>query len=187
MVGLADNLGIKRIIDSIAFSGGVTRSLQSIGTRRIRKLVFLNVDAGRRNSFAADRVDSIPSTMEVARGIQFGLLSRYAAETNDAFADEVTIWRREIRFAAAEGHDPFAADADLYYIEVGLRDYPNAATRGELLAIPTAYSLDARQVEELISAGHEILDTNTEFRRLLTDLTDWTQPGGDSDKLQKAR
>jgi NTE family protein len=185
--GLADNLGIKRIIDSITFSGGVTRSLQSIGTRRIRKLVFLNVDAGRRNSFAADRVDGIPSTMEVARGIQFGLLSRYAAETNDAFADEVEIWRREIRMAAAEGHGPFAPDAELYYIEVGLRDYPNPATRAELLEIPTAYTLDARQVEELINAGHEILDTNTEFRRLLTDLTHSTQAGEDSDKLQNTR
>jgi NTE family protein len=182
--GLADNLGIKRIIDGIAFSGGLRRSLQSSNARGIRKLVFLNVDAGRRNSFAADRVESIPSTMEVARGIQFGLLSRYAAETNDAFADEVEIWRREIRIAAAEKDGPFAPDADLYYIEVGLRDYPNPATRAGLLEIPTAYTLDAKQVEELIDAGHEILDTNTEFQRLLTDLAHSTQP---IEKLRKAR
>ena len=185
--GLADNLGIKRVIDTIAFSGGLTRSLQSMGAHRISKLVFLNVDAGRRNSFAADRVESIPSTIEVARGIQFGLLSRYAAETNDAFADEVEAWRREIRIAAAEGHGLFAPDADLYYIEVGLRDYPNLATRAELLAIPTAYTLDARQVEELINAGHEILDTNTEFRRLLAGLMHSTQSGENSDELQKPR
>jgi len=185
--GLADNLGIKRIIDSIAFSGGLTRSLQSGEARRIRKLVFLNVDAGRRNSFSADRVDSIPTTMEVARSIQFGLLSRYAAETNDAFADEVEKWRREIRIAALEGHGPFAPDAELYYIEVALRDYPNLVTRAELLAIPTAYTLDAKQVEELINAGHEILDANTEFRRLLTDLKDSAHSGANKDDLQNAR
>ena len=185
--GLADNLGIKRIIDGIASSGGLPRSLQSRGIRGIRKLVFLNVDAGRRNSFAADRVDSIPSSMEVARGIQFGLLSRYAAETNDAFAEEVEKWRREIRIAALEGHGPFAPDAELYYIEVGLRNYPNQATRAELLAIPTAYTLDEKQVEELINAGHEILDANIEFRRLLTDLTHDAHSGGDEDSLENAR
>jgi NTE family protein len=183
--GLADNLGIKRIIDGIASSGGLPRSLQSRGIRGIRKLVFLNVDAGRRNSFAADRVGSIPSSMEVARGIQFGLLSRYAAETNDAFAEEVEKWRREIRTAALEGHGPFAPDAELYYIEVGLRNYPNQATRAELLAIPTAYTLDEKQVDELIDAGHEILDANIEFRRLLTDLTHDAHSGRDS--LENAR
>jgi NTE family protein len=185
--GLADNLGIKRIIDSIASSGGLTRSLQSRRVRGIRKLVFLNVDAGRRNSFAADRVDSIPSSMEVARGIQFGLLSRYAAETNDAFAEEVEKWRREIRTATLEGHGPFAPDAELYYIEVGLRNYPNQATRAKLLAIPTAYTLDEKQVEELINAGHEILDANIEFRRLLTDLTDYAHLGGDEDSRENVR
>jgi NTE family protein len=185
--GLADNLGIKRIIDSIASSGGLSRSFRLRGVGGIHKLVFLNVDAGRRNSFAADRVDSIPSSMEVARGIQFGLLSRYAAETNDAFAEEVEKWRREIRTAALEGHGPFAPDAELYYIEVGLRNYPNQRTRAELLAIPTAYTLDEKQVEELIDAGHEILDANIEFRRLLTDLTDYAHPGGDEDSWENVR
>ena len=185
--GLSDNLGIKRIIDSIAFSGGLTRSLQSRGISGIRKLVFLNVDAGRRNTFAADRVDSIPSTIEVARSIQFGLLSRYAAETNDAFAEEVEKWRRAIRVAALEGNGPFAPDAELYYIEVGLRDYPNPTTRAELLAIPTAYSIDEKQVEELVHAGYEILDANTEFRRLLIDLTHSAHSGEDEDRPQNAQ
>jgi NTE family protein len=185
--GLADNLAIKRIIDSIASSGGLTHSLQSKGIRGIRKLVFLNVDAGRRNSFATDRVDSIPSTMEVVRGIQFGLLSRYAFETNDVFAEQVEKWRREIQTAALEGLGPFAPDAELYYIEVGLRNYPNQATRAELLAIPTTYSLDEKQVEELINAGREILDANTEFRRLLTDLTGSAHSDENVGRVQNAR
>ncbi len=168
--GLADNLGVIRIIDSIISSGGLAPFFQSRGVSGIRKLVFLNVDAGRRSSFAADRVDRIPSTMEVARGIQFGLLSHYAAETNDAFSDEVEKWRREIRVAALDGRGPFASDAELYYIEVGLRDHPNEVRKAELLAIPTSYTLDREQVDELINAGREILDANTEFRRLLTDL-----------------
>lgn len=185
--GLADNLGVKRIIDSIASSGGLARSLRLRGVRGIRKLVFLSVDAGRTMSFAADRVDSVPSSIEVAKGVEFGLLSHYAAETQAAFAEEIEKWRREIHLAASEPDSPFAPDADLYYIEVGLRDYPSQATRAELLAIPTAYTLDEKQVDELINAGHEILDTNTEFKRLLTDLVLSAHSGGDDNNPKNAR
>jgi NTE family protein len=86
-----------------------------------------------------------------------------------------------------EGHGPFAPDAELYYIEVGLRNYPNQVIRGDLLAIPTAYTLDEKQVEELIDAGHQILDANIEFRRLLTDLADYAHPGGDEDSRENVR
>jgi hypothetical protein len=61
------------------------------------------------------------------------------------------------------------------------------ATRAELLAIPTAYTLDEKQVEELINAGHEILDTNTEFKRLLTDLVLSAQSGEDEGGPRNAR
>jgi NTE family protein len=168
--GLSDNLGIQRIITRIALDGGISRWLESRRAHAIRKLVILNVDAGRHDSFSADRVDTIPSSMEVARGIQFGLLSHYAEETNDSFLDAVEAWRREMRSAAAGGRGPFTADADLYYIPVSLRDFPDAQTRQVLLALPTTYTLQSAQVDALIDAGHRILDVNPEFGRLLRDI-----------------
>lgn len=184
---LSDNLGVKRIIDGIAFSGGLARSLESSGARGIRKVVFLNVDAGRRNSFAIDRIDKIPSTMEVADGIRFGLLSRYTDETNDRFAEDVEKWRREIHMAAAAGHGPFAPDAELYYVEIGLRNHPDEATRTKLLAIPTAYTLEQNQVEELIDAAREILGANPEFKRLIADIARSARSPADADTVRKGR
>ncbi len=104
--GLSDNLGIQRIITRIALTGGISRWLESRRAHAIRKLVILNVDAGRHDSFAADRVDTIPASIEAARSIQFGLLSRYAEETNDAFLDAVETARGEMRAAAAGGAGP---------------------------------------------------------------------------------
>jgi hypothetical protein len=76
--------------------------------------------------------------------------AKHAPSTaKDAFAEEVEKWRLEIRIATSEGDGPFAPDAELYYIEVGLRNYPNQAIREGLLAIPTAYTLNEKQVEEL--------------------------------------
>jgi NTE family protein len=174
--GLVDNLGLRRFVDGVAAAGGLARSLQSKGISGIHKIVFLTVDAGRRNSFEADRVDSIPSTMDVARGIQFGLLSHYSAETSETFAKEIGKWRTEVRTDASEGTGPFASDADLYYIAVRLQDYSDPATRAKLLSIPTAYTLEEGQVQELIDAGHELLDSNDEFKRLVTDLGGPSKP-----------
>jgi NTE family protein len=168
--GLSDNLGVRRIIDGIGFSGGLARSLELSGARGIRKVVFLNVDAGRHNSFAIDSADRIPSTIEVADGIRFGLLSHYSDETNDRFAEDIEKWRSEIRVASSDGRGLYARDADLYYVEIGLRDFPDQATRAKLLAIPTTYALSHDQVEELINAGHQILELNPEFNRLIADV-----------------
>ena len=185
--GLSDNLGIRRILDNIAFSGGLARSLESSGARGIRKVVFLNVDAGRHNSYAIDRIDTIPSTMEVADSIRFSLLSHYTEETNDRFAEDVEKWRSEIRNAASTGRGPFAADADLYYIEVGLRDSPDELTRASLLAIPTSYTLSQDQVKELINAGHKLLELNPEFNRFITDITQPAKLPHDANQVRKSQ
>jgi NTE family protein len=177
--GLSDNLGVSRLIDEITTSGSVERALGSTGPHRIRKLVFLNVNAEHRRTFEIDRADRVPSVFEVARALQFGLLTRYTEETSDRFAQEAQKWRDDMRRNAAAGGGPYSADADLYYIEVGLENHPDGKIRDQLRSIPTSYSLGRKQVEELIDAGREILDSNTEFKRLISDLDRIAHPGVD--------
>ena len=55
------------------------------------------------------------------------------------------------------------------------------------MAIPTAYTLDEKQVEALIDAAHKILDANSEFRRLLTDLALSPHRDRNEDDLQKVQ
>jgi len=175
--GLSDNLGVSRLIDDITASGGLEHALGSSGLHGVRKLVFINVNAAHRNSFEIDHVDGVPSILQVARAMQFGLLARYTEETSDRFAAEARKWRDDLRRIAAAGNGPYAPDADLYYIEAGLENHPNAKIRDQLMSIPTNYSLDRKQVDDLIAAGHEILDANAEFKRLISDLERIAHPG----------
>ncbi len=168
--GLSDNLGVSQLIDDIVTSGGLENALGTVGLHGIRKLVFINVNAGHSKSFEADRVDEVPSILQVARAMQFGLLARYTEETNDRFAEDAKKWRDDVHRIAAAGNGPYSKDADLYYIEAGLENHSNPKTRDELMSIPTSYSLNQAQVDELIVAGHEILDANSEFKRLVSDL-----------------
>jgi NTE family protein len=168
--GLSDNLGVSRILNEIAGSGGLEHALASGGARGVRKVVFINVDAEHRRLFEIDGTDRVPSVFDVARAMQFGLLTRYTEETSDRFAEEARAWREAVHRLAASGNGPFSQGADLYYIEAGLQDHPDAQVRARLRSIPTSYSLLPKQVGELIQAGHEILDESPEFRRLLADL-----------------
>jgi NTE family protein len=168
--GLADNLGLRRIAQDIEMAGGLGAALAHGGARRVRRIVFLSVNAERENNFFADRLGEVPSLVTMFQAIEFGFLSRHTEETYDLFRGNVARWRAEIRAALGRGDGPFAPDAQIYNIEVGLRSLPDPATRQALLAIATAYSLPPQQVERLIAAAPAMLQADPEYRRLLHDV-----------------
>ena len=168
--GLADNLGLRRVAQDIDMAGGLGPALAHAGAARVRRIVFLSINAERENDFFADRLGEVPSLVTMFQAIEFGFLSRHTEETYDLFRGNVARWRAEIGAALARGGGPFAPDAQIYDIEVGLRSLPDLATRQALLAIPTTYSLPPRQVEQLIAAAPAMLRADPEYGRLLRDL-----------------
>ena len=60
---------------------------------------------------------------------------------------------------------------ELYVIDASLRAHPEPKLREKLLAIPTAFTLPADEVDELVSAARRILRGSAEFDRLLRDLS----------------
>jgi NTE family protein len=87
-------------------------------------------------------------------------------------------WRREIAEQRGSQGSPFAAGAELHVISVSLRDVVPAGLRHTLLTIPTAFTIDAGQVQDLIEAGRSALRQSPEFARLRLSLTDETSEGG---------
>ncbi len=168
--GLADNLGLKRIADDIGMAGGLGPALEHGGASHVRKIVFLSVDAERANSFSVDQSGDVPSLIALYKAIEFGFVSRNTQETYDLFARTVAGWRDEIRSDLRKGRGPFARDAEIYDIRVGLRAYPDPGVRKALLAVPTSFTLAPAQVDELIAAAPKLLEVNPEYQRLLRDL-----------------
>jgi len=168
--GLADNLGLRSLLDRSRADGSLRDSVRRSASTKIHKLVIIAVNAERDPSERIDASDWVPSTMQVIDALLFGTGARATQETLGLLSDTTQAWRRELRLADAQADDPFAADAQIHLVNVNLRDAPELLGRRLLLQIPTAFSLPQDDVSRLIAAGRSILLESPEFKALLKSL-----------------
>jgi NTE family protein len=170
--GLADNLGLRSLLDRSQAQGSLRQSVRSASKTKIQKLVIIAVNAERDPSERVDASDQVPSTVQVVDALLFGTGARAAQETLGLLSDTIRTWRQELRRTTREEEDPFTPDAQIHLINVNLRDAPELMERRLLLQIPTAFSIAHGDVSKLIEAGREILLTSPEFKALLRTLGD---------------
>lgn len=170
--GLADNLGLRSMLDRSRADGSLRASLRQVSSTKIQKLVIIAVNAERDPSERIDASDAVPGTLQVIDSLLFGTGARATQETLGLLRDTAQAWRRELRRtdAAADTHDPFAEDAQIHVVNVNLRDAPDLMGRQFLLQIPTAFSLPPGDVDRLMAAGRAILHASPEFKALLKSL-----------------
>jgi NTE family protein len=168
--GVADNLGIRTMLDRLIANGSLSATFGTVAPGSIRRLVIIAVNSERGPVEQIDESDRVPTIPQVISTLVFGASARFTQTTLAMMKDDVQQWRREIAEQRGTQGSPFADDAELYLISVSLRDVPSADERESLLAIPTAFTIDARQVDGLIEAGHAVLRTSSEYQRLRESL-----------------
>jgi len=168
--GLADNLGLRSLLDRSQADGGIRRSVRQVSTSKIQQLVIIAVNAERDPTEQIDASDQVPGMFQVVDTLLFGVGARASQETLGMLSDTVQTWRNELRREAADGEDPFATDAQIHLINVNLRDAPELLGRRRLLQIPTAFSIAPEEVSQLTQAGADILRASPQFHALLQSL-----------------
>lgn len=170
--GLADNLGVQRLLDRALASGGLSETLSESGIPpgSIRKLVLITVNAERDPSENIDVNDKVPGMAQVLDALLFGTGARATRETQEFLHDITQQWRRSLASGVARGNDAFAPDAEIHVIPVNLRDAHDVATRRRLLQVPTAFSIAPGEVTDLIEAGGSVLRHAPEYRVLVQSL-----------------
>lgn len=168
--GLADNLGVRSLLERSLAGGGLRGAMRTLPKGSIRKLVLVTVNSERDPSERIDASDKVPSTLQVFDALLFGAGSRATRETEGLLADMARLWRNELKSAAPGGEDAFAPDAQIYVISVNLRDAPEALERNTLMLVPTAFSLPRADVDRLIEAGRRVLRDAPEYKALLKSL-----------------
>jgi NTE family protein len=168
--GLADNLGLRSLLDRSQADGGIRGSVRKVSSAKIQKLVIIAVNAERDPTERIDASDRVPSTVQVMDTLLFGTGARATQETLGLLRDTAQAWRRELRDIAASDDDPFAPEAQIHVINVNLRDAPELMGRRLLLQIPTAFSIPQEDVTRLIEAGRHILRESPEFKALIESL-----------------
>ena len=96
-------------------------------------------------------------------------LANYNFETLEYLRNNLTGWRSEIKRHRCEGKLNCSAP-ELYLIELRIDDIPEPHLRKRLISVPTDFSLPLDIVNDLINAGHLLLQSNPEYQRLLQGI-----------------
>jgi NTE family protein len=176
--GLADNLGVQRLLDRALAGGGLRQTFSEVGIppATIRKLVLITVNAERDPSENIEMSDQVPNMAQVVDALLFGTGARATRETQEFLRDITRQWRESL--ASGNGTDAFAPGAEIHVIPVNLRDAPDDVARRRLLQVPTAFSITQDEVTDLIAAGGSVLRNAPEFRALVQSLQHPMPPAG---------
>lgn len=169
--GLADNLGVQRLLDRI-LGGGITSAFSEIKMipGSIEKLILITVNSERDPSVNIDQSDTVPNVAQVVDSLLFGTGARATKETQEYIQDTVDQWRQALQTRAPGLAESFAPGAQIHVVQVNLRDAPDEAARRRLLLVPTAFTVSSAEVTELIEAGGSVLNNSKPFRELMKSL-----------------
>jgi len=167
--GLADNLGLRAVMDYIVIEGGLWETLQRFGLEDVDHIALLSVNATALLPSQWEQSDKTPPTSVILDAATTTPLANYNFETLEYLRNNLSGWRREIKQRRCE-YGLKCSAPDLYLIELRINDIPDPGLRKRLISVPTDFSLPLDVVNDLVDAGHVLLNSNTEYQRLLHDL-----------------
>ncbi|HEX3177365.1 MAG TPA: patatin-like phospholipase family protein [Methylomirabilota bacterium] len=143
--GITDNLGLQGLLERL--TDGELSDL--LNTRKLAGVVVIVVNAMPAHDVALGRRAETPGVLEIADQ-SFGLMLEQAS----------TRTSRAVRAAIDERRafeESLGRTTQLHYLEIRLSDLESAARRERLLAAPTRLALPRETVDDLLSAGRDLL------------------------------
>ena len=170
--GLADNLGVQRLLDRTLGSNGLHNAFTEVNVPpgSIRKLVLITVNSERDPSQNIDQTDTVPGMGQVVDTLLFGTGARATEETQEYLRDTIDQWRKALADRTPGLSEAFAPGAQIHVVQVNLRDAPDDIARNALLQVPTAFSISDADVSALIEAGASVLHHSADFKALMRSL-----------------
>jgi NTE family protein len=177
--GLVDNYGLSGFTIARLSAETPYGPLTAQQAIKIRRVLFLVVDAGRGPS--GDWAQSLegPTAIEIVRAaadtaIDSSARSSFTAfdQTMTEWRDALVHWRCSLSLADRQNYGATARDCrDLKFFVGRINFEQLGAQRAfELNSIPTRFRLSHQDVERLISAGQDALRSNMTFRAFLSSI-----------------
>ncbi len=181
--GLADNLGLRTILDGVLRHDGIMETLDAMGMKDTRRVVVILVNAETALDVESSRRMQTP-TFAASLGAATSVpLQRYSFETVALLKDRLADWEQQA-YAAKCGSQSDAAKAKgkssvkdseckgvaFHFVEVNFSEIEDPKERDYLKALPTSFVLTDEAVDHLIAAGRNVLRDNSEFQSLMADI-----------------
>ncbi|WP_417664974.1 patatin-like phospholipase family protein [Pseudidiomarina sp.] len=160
--GITDNLGLMAFYELVEIGGGIANFMETIGSRPSKRLVIISINASTKPRYNIEHTNRIADIEPIISAVTDTQLHRYNSATISLIRRSMERWSEELS-TYWEPIEPF-------FIEISFDGIKEEQRRVFFNQIPTNLSLSKEQADELIRAGVELLQHNTEFQRLLNDL-----------------
>jgi NTE family protein len=173
--GVADNLGLRAILDRVILRGSVWLTIKGTPRENVHKVVMIVVNAETETDSKWDRVETIPPFGAMFSSYSSIAIERYNQETLALLKESVKSWAAEIRTQRCKGgavstEPGSCGDIKFYVVEVKFDALKDEAERRYFKRLPTSFKLPAETVDKLREVADRLLDESNEFQRLLRDL-----------------
>jgi len=165
--GLADNIGLRSVINAYEQSNGfISRNISAID-----RLAVIAVNARTESTDTISDCRHTPRIVPtVALATATVSMDNYSFDTVD-FADRLMrdLRQAELLSTQCPGAPAFHAPVP-YVIEISFEAIPDPKVREAFYGMSTSFHLPAEQVQALISMGCELLKKDPTFRCMLEDI-----------------
>ena len=173
--GVADNLGVRAILDRVHAYGNFWTMLKRSKQQEVRKVVFLVVNAETEVDDRWSRSSKSPPLEAAIDSYSSVVITRYNFETMMLLKEGFGTWAEEVRKGRCGDPsivlDPrTCGDVEFYLMEVKFDNVQDKHLRRYFKRLPTSFNLDPAQVDRLRETGRDLLKESPEFQRLLKDL-----------------
>jgi NTE family protein len=160
--GIADNLGVRVVLDRIELAGGVAQFAALEEWTPPDHVIAIVVDAETEPDPAIDLHAVAPGVVDTMGLVSSSLIRRVNDDTLDLVDESVQAWAREL---SGPGHTVTG-----HVVEVSFERVRDPERRAYLQGLPTSFSLDKEQVDRLIEAARTILRDSQQFQAALKEL-----------------
>lgn len=160
--GITDNLGLMAFYEMVEISGGIESFMQLIGTKPSSRLVIISVNASAKPAYAIESTNEIPDIEDTINAVTDTQIHRYNAATISLIRRNMERWSDEL--------SEFWSPIEPFLIELSFEGIEDEQHRLKLNQIATSLSLSRDESDALVKAGHQLLQQNPEFQRLLEDI-----------------
>ena len=179
--GVADNIGMRSVLESLEAAGASAAFRTDIGFGVIRRIVVIVVNARSGPKTDWDRTESPPGTVAQLLQASGVPIDRYSFETVEMMKDrqEIYGWRREIQVLRARLAGATEAEAEaraalpkmaLHTLDVSFDGIADPKERERFLNMPTSFVLPAEDVDRLREVGGRLLRQSKDYQSMLGEL-----------------
>jgi NTE family protein len=173
--GVADNLGLRAILDRVILKGSVWKSIEGTPREKVQKVILIVVNAETEPDRKWDRIEKIPPFGAMFSAYSSIAIERYNQETLALLEESTKSWAVEIKTERCKGRaistEPGSCgDIQFYVVEVKFDALRDEKERTYFKRFPTSFKLAPEKVDQLRDVAHRLLVNSEEFQRLLGDL-----------------